>query len=616
MNVRALFYAAALCSQLLTSCINNIPNEEVPDPGEVPITISTSLKSMTRITENSFEENESIGLYIMVQPATIEKSRYIDNMKFSYNASTGFSPKETVFFPEGNNSCDFISYYPYQANAINKGESGIKVEVKTDQSSKAALSASDFMTATETGITTSENPVDLTFEHKLFRLNILLKAQSGYTLDMLLDANPIVKIKDVYTKATYNLSTDKFTDLNTKADIIPHGDWVIKDDVLCGKSAIIIPQTLSQSHIIIEIYVDDRVFECQQEEERSLTSGIAENSTITLYSSTDATQSTISTSIGSWTYQENDMKANETSTSIQILQLNFTESNVLKVMNKDKQVAEICLEYLCTDQVEDQAIVIYPTTNGKTDLTKGTVLELKSETGEKHGGIVTWNKTHNSLTYTEGTADAVKYIYVTKDGEIKTARPENALQLQLKPDIIIDNRGTETIEYPIVKIGTQYWTRVNLKATKYTDDTDIELGETTVNNNTPQHHIRNTHYYFYNAASIATGYLIPYGWRVGNETDYTQLKAYIKDNASVLKNGASWSNNNFAISNLTSFNAVATGYYNKTYTSNRNTSAYWCANNEKPDVADKIVTLSVNDNKITISSATTDMALTIKCVRN
>ncbi|NDV83573.1 fimbrillin family protein [Bacteroides sp. 51] len=613
------FIFAVLCSQLFFSCVNDIP-EEAPEASDIPISLSASQKGMSGFTANGFEENDAIGLYIMVAPGTIEKTRYIDNAKFSNNLQTGFSPQEDIFFPEGNNKCNFIGYYPYRKNAIAKGESSIRIETNVDQTTKAVFSTSDFMIAKANEVGTSEEPVGLKFEHKLFKLNVQLEAISGYTTETMLQINPTVKIKNVYTKANYNLVTDKFTDHSEKADIIPYGTWHIEGDMLCGKSAIIIPQTVPQSHIIVELYVENRLFECALEEERMLDSGVAENNTITLLSSNDATQATITTSIGEWTSQQNNMTGIEAGTVIQVSQLDFTYSNVLKVMNKEKQMAEICLEYLCTDQLEKQAIVIYPVSNGKTDLTKGSVLELKDETGNKHGGSVAWDKESNTLAYTEGTSEVIKYIYITGDGEIKTTRPANALQLQVKPNMLTDKRGEDTFEYSIVKIGTQYWMRANFRATQYIDGTAIKHGGSTteagltVNKTNPEYY-NNGNFFFYNTASIATENLIPGGWRVGNENDYNLLKTYVKDNASVMRTTSGWGSADGGANNLSGFNAFKAGYYNKTY-GNSTYSAFWCANNDSPNVVDKIVTLNSTDNKVTIGNATTDMAVIIKCVRN
>lgn len=158
------------------------------------------------------------------------------------------------------------------------------------------------------------------------------------------------------------------------------------------------------------------------------------------------------------------------------------------------------------------------------------------------------------------------------------------------------------------------------------DGTDLKLGgastskdkTATVNNILPLYYTYAGAYFFYNAASIAMGDLPPYGWRVGSETDYNRLKAYVKDNAAVLKsNEKTWKNNTHPITNLTGFNGTGVGYFSKTYTNFALATAYWCSSNENPNIVEKMVILDVNNNNITIGNATTsDVALSIRFIKN
>lgn len=604
-------------STLFASCINGLPGEEeILVSGDIPVAINAIQNFASNFTtEENFKNEDKIGLYLTIPPSTLQNTRYIDNMCYTYSSSKGFTPDETVFFPEGNNACDFLAYYPYQKKGITKGNNGIEVKVPIDQSVFDEFSDFNFMVATTKGIKATETAIDLKFENKLFCYNFQLKVESGYTPESLLNANPEIKIKNVYTEATYDFSTNTFVNPSIKSDIIPFGTWTIKDEMLCGKSAIIIPQSLSQSHIIIELHVDDKIYECSYKKAYALESGKLEENTITLLSSSDASRIEIATSVNGWDTKQNNMEATERASTIQTANLDFTDSNILKVMHKDKQVAEICKEYLCGNGIDTTAIVIYPMANEKTDLTKGVVIEVEGKKEAIHGGSVSWDKATNQFTYTEGTSPALSYIYITTDGEIKTTRPVNALQLEWKASKLTDIRGGETIDYSMTKIGTQYWLKNNFKSLKYTDGTDIEAGNSTVNNNTAQIYNYSNAYFFYNATVIATGKLLPAGWRIGNETDYTKLKTYIKDKAAVLKNGTSWKTTSSGVTNLTGFNAAATGYFKPIYLYNREYAAYWCANSNNPNTVDKMVTLYTENNDIKIENATGEIALSIKCIR-
>ena len=118
----------AVTSLFYFSCANNIQPLEEPTPplpvsGNIPITISgriLQVQAHTRITDNKFDNDNAIGLYVLAQPENLSGSRHIDNMRLVYS-SDGFTPEEEIYYPKGEGKCDFISYYPYQEEGIIQG---------------------------------------------------------------------------------------------------------------------------------------------------------------------------------------------------------------------------------------------------------------------------------------------------------------------------------------------------------------------------------------------------------------------------------------------------------------------------------------------------------------
>ena len=105
------------------SCVNEISEDPVDIPGEIPIRLSTQiLCNHTRAINNEFQEKDAIGLYVLTQLSTINQKRYIDNMRFTCSQATGFEPEETIYYPKGDGKCDFISYYPFQETGINQDQ--------------------------------------------------------------------------------------------------------------------------------------------------------------------------------------------------------------------------------------------------------------------------------------------------------------------------------------------------------------------------------------------------------------------------------------------------------------------------------------------------------------
>lgn len=606
-----------ICQLLIISCINSIPNDDETEDGDTPITFSASLSNGGELTD-AFRENDALGLYIVAEPVTLEQKYFINNTKLTYTTNS-IIPQKDIYFPEGENTYRFIGYFPYKKSTASKENSEISVEVQIDQTENDDARLSDFLVSTKSGVTATEEPVELNLNHKLFCFNIQLEASSGYTPEKLLSANPIVKIKNVYTKGSYDFMNDTFTNQHTKADIIPHGTWYIKDNMLCGKSAITIPQTLSSSQTIIELLLENKLFTCKREDDLSLNSGVYEEHTISLSTTESDIMANFSVSVNDWAHVvQKQTEAVEVPNIIDISDLTFEKMNVYKVMHNEEQVAEIALEYLCTDQIKAQAIVVYPFKNGKADLTDGLVTQIIGESQQKHGGKVSWDTASNTLEYTAGTSSPIKQIYISNEGNIHTTRLNESLQVEFIPYTLVDTRGTETIEYPIVKIGTQYWTRTIYKARKYIDGSNIEEGNNTVVSK-PQYYIHKSAYWFYNTAVIATKLFVPHGWKICNETDVNLLNAYIEGNAAVLKNNNSinnsWEDSTYPRTNLTGFNAVAAGYYSNSYTGINKAASFWCVDDTTPELANKVFKLSSSDNQLSVSNAATNMALTIRLIK-
>ena len=92
-----------------------------------------------------------------------------------FNDRDGLSFKSSSISSPGDGKCDFISYYPFQETGINQDQSIMQVQIHTDQSSVSKHSLSDFMIATNSDITPSQNMVSMEYKHKLCKLKITIK---------------------------------------------------------------------------------------------------------------------------------------------------------------------------------------------------------------------------------------------------------------------------------------------------------------------------------------------------------------------------------------------------------------------------------------------------------
>ncbi len=220
----------------------------------------------------------------------------------------------------------------------------------------------------------------------------------------------------------------------------------------------------------------------------------------------------------------------------------FSTGRVQKVMVGDKQVAEICNEYVRSwgesdNVIDDVLTVVYPMgADGKADLSKGLA---------SNGASIAWDVEGDSVaSYTAGTADLTT-IYLTADGTFVSSMPDDAEEVatSLTPYVINDVRSkTDAQTYKVVKIATQYWMDSNLKAVTLRDGTAITLYTSTQedawNNTTaPAYHIYadDTEYCWpdygamYNGfAVVSEGGLAPEGWEVSTIDQWEALKTYLK----------------------------------------------------------------------------------------
>lgn len=604
------------------SCVNEISEDPVDIPGEIPIRLSTQiLCNHTRAINNEFQEKDAIGLYVLTQLSTINQKRYIDNMRFTCSQATGFEPEETIYYPKGDGKCDFISYYPFQETGINQDQSIMQVQIHTDQSSVSKHSLSDFMIATNSDITPSQNMVSMEYKHKLCKLKITIKPAPEEDIDELLNDNPSLSLNGFHSDASYDFLTDRFEPSGQTISVTPHGEWKIENNALTGKEVILIPEKIESDNHYINIDINGKSYSCPFPDNFQLAS--EKNCSIAIiYKSSEGIQiNNFDHSITDWTEGDSgETTAQETSGVIHLSALKFSKSNVYKAINEGTQVAEICKEYLLADNIDAQAIVVYPVLNGATDLNNGTVICLLDEPASIHGGKVSWNKVNNALDYTPGEQNIINDFYIAEDKSISISKPENPLLIRLQEDVLTDIRSTETKSYPIVKIGTQYWIGRSLEATRYTDGSSInEIKDYQMN--LPGYFTYNNKY-FYTYPAIETGYLSTIGWKIPNQKEWDSLKDYLKNRASNLKSG-SWKliekGDNYDALNKSYFNGIPEGYfinYEKTkgYAMKDAGVGYWVSQNKSdPETKGGVYLLNTNDE---IREGTTaDRAISVRCIR-
>lgn len=618
-----------LCSMLLAACVNHISEEEgeVVNNGDIPLTFVADIHEImnTRVANNSFEERDEVGLFALAGTTTMQEERYADNLHFVRSSNGEFTTEESVFYPDDGVTLNLISYYPYQKNGVSMGESTMQVSVATSQDQSDDYSHSDFLVASKEDVLASKEAIGLTYNHQFFRMKIALVPGEGENVEDMLSAEPILSVSGFYTKTIYDFQRKNFSAYSDEKDITPAGEWEIKDGRLVGKELILIPQEATVGYQYITLQVAGKLYTSLLPSTMQLESGKQRELEITFVADEDILMSKVDGEIGDWDGTEVDHTESVTLHKyVDVSKLTFEKSNVYKVLHAGKQVAEICKEYLVTPEFSSQAIVAYPMKDGgSANLAKGLVVQLLGKSGKVSGGSVTWNVEDHSLTYIDGTLPVRNNVYVLADGTISLSVviADERLPVLALEDVVRDVRGGVIHNYPLVKIGTQYWMRSNLEASLYING-DALPKLTTVTANAAGYLQSATKYYFYTANVALSDKILPTHWSIPNWKDWNVLKAYLKGEASLLKSGT-WlplDTGELAqpATNLSGFNGIPVGMYvgARQVDYEKKHLAYWTLDNMDTAIDAKLFYMKSDTNIIEESNAGVDTkAFAIRCIR-
>lgn len=621
---------SCLCFLVLTTaCVNtSLRDENLSDSDSVPLVFTGDIKTLThtRMAGNAFEENDKVGLFALAGSSTMTEERYVDNLCFVRNSSGLFETTNPIYYPDDDTHLHLISYYPYDEEGVAMGKSAIPVGVNVDQSLPTNYSLSDFLVASQDVEAAPKEPITLNYDHKFFKLRVAITRNEGENIDELLQDDPKLTICGFYNKAMYDFQTDTYFGYTNESQIRPAGHWKIEGQRLVGKDVILVPQetTLNYQYIVLEIggksYISSLPSSLQ------LQSGKQQELEILFVPSEDVLISKLKGEINDWSDGGTGQSGTEVFHNyVDVSKLDFGYTNVYKVLSGGKQVAEICKEYLETPDLSSQAIVAYPMKeNLSVDLSHGVVVELLGHQEKIHGGIASWNEENDSLVYTPGNQAAKTKIYFLSNGEISLTMPDEMLSVMPLGDILRDVRGGTIHNYPIVKIGTQYWMSSNLAASSYIDGSSIPKLEIMNDGATGYLLSQNGDgYYYYSFETIARNILLPAGWGIPVWNDWNLLKKYLNNDASLLKSG-SWSAITSgtgsivgAATNQTGFNAAPIGMYVGQYQSDYvgKYVSYWTLNDTETNAAEKNFLLRSDKNEIDVGATGVDKAYAIRCIR-
>ena len=232
------FFTLMAAVAAMISCSDNVENvPTTPETEKLPINISTTL---TRATDLAYETGDKVGIFVVNEPNALATSgNHVDNMGFTY--SSKWTPDTPIYWLDQTTKADFYCYYPYAEAASTTAHS---FATKADQSSLANYKASEFLWGKTTGVTPTEEAVNITTNHTFSNALVILKPGDGFTEATLAAATKSVKICGVKTGATINLATGVATANGNATEVTPDRDGA-------QYRALIVPQATAEGALIV-----------------------------------------------------------------------------------------------------------------------------------------------------------------------------------------------------------------------------------------------------------------------------------------------------------------------------------------------------------------------------
>lgn len=524
----------------MTSCDSDI-SDTINPKEENTIILSPYINEgvTTRMTGTSFEENDAIGVYAVAHLSNNQivgdiQDSYAPNIKHVFNGSTWSLPQGAYFPWAGSQTkVALYAYYPYNQSATTANSKNYPFAVDSNQSTKQAFMLSDFLWGRSDATTPTTSKIPLSFTHQMSKIIINIKSERDFTTEEV--NNFRASLLNTFLDGTIDLSSGIISVSSNaqKKTLTPYKRINATTGYGVTFEAILLPQTITTSTELFSIksaegatpYIyqsaNDLVFSSQKQYTFNITisrTGI----------------SVTTDEIADWiTTPDTEGNINKpVKKAIDISDINWNLTRVYKVMDKGIQIAEVTKEYLLSGTAIDvQAIVVYPMgVDGKANLNKGLVAQIMQTTLngsneydpntsiKTHGGSVSWHKATNLMAYTAGTSEAINKIQIDKT-DILPADANAIYSLTLEPDLITD---IDQNKYGIVKIGTQYWMRENLKVEHYRDGSPAE---THYYNNSIANKNLLGGLYTWNTVTNPSK-LAPKGWHVPTHDELKALSVY------------------------------------------------------------------------------------------
>ena len=255
MNYRKLMLAMASAA-LVASCSSN--GEEVrPDQKQESVSFTASMKTLSRATETSFEENDQIIVYAVKDEGNGTELKasgnYANYVKYTYRGNKFVNDQGIVRPTEFG-----VRYFAMYPNTITSVPT-FRFNVKTAQGASGQYTMSDLCTAVSDVTTAKE--VNLIFSHRLSHVVVNLQGEALGT------GTATVKLNNVNTGCNVDLNANTFTAYESRSTVY------CADNGTNSYKAIIVPQTIEAGSPFLTVTLNGKEHTLKATSDINLASG-------------------------------------------------------------------------------------------------------------------------------------------------------------------------------------------------------------------------------------------------------------------------------------------------------------------------------------------------------
>lgn len=250
----ATLTAAIALTAGLASCSNNDDELNPKNEGRIPITLTSNVGS--RATDQGLQETQIadgvlVGGYINQGDSKLADLQLTSNGNGSFTGDAGSTD-------DANTALNIYAYAPSYGTGVNSTQS-FTFTIKGDQSSDDATGGyiqSDLMIAKSENVTPTANPISLTFEHKMAKLNLYFDLTGATNVAL---NNATVSVLQVEPSITVNLANATVTTESTsKINITAVSGVNITSNT---KASVVFPsQTINSGADFVQIVADDKTY--------------------------------------------------------------------------------------------------------------------------------------------------------------------------------------------------------------------------------------------------------------------------------------------------------------------------------------------------------------------